>query len=323
MSKESKLIINKHYRNASSITEDVFSKSKNYDEENPELFREGEIVISNEKNNPGIFIYTADEEVIAGPNGEVINVTSPEHIHLTSGYTKFTGDTPVIVSGDTIEDVVGKIDKKLERHDNDIVRVETEAQNALQAVVQTNEVFTGVTQELNRQLTAETLNRQERDSELESLITANAESITDLEEATSRENIDTFVTENISGGYNPATREIVLEYQMGDGTERRQLMTVDVTDFTTQIDFLKGAYSYTVTADEGEDFDGVHYNKYDMVLKLVFRVTDSGVQHDEEVWFNITQLIGHHVVLSEEEYDALSEQQKKNGFFYYTYEDED
>ena len=119
----SKLVINKHFREASSITEDVFAKLQDFNEEHPGLLREGEIVISSEKKNPGLYIYTADETSVTGQSGEVIEVTSPKYIHLTSGYTKATGETVAVSSGDSVEIAIGKIEKQI---DNSVSGIEDE-----------------------------------------------------------------------------------------------------------------------------------------------------------------------------------------------------
>ena len=322
MSKESKLIINKHYRNASSITEDVFSKTKNYDQESPELFREGEIVISNEEANPGIFIYTADKNVVAGPNGKIINVTSPEYINLTSGYTKSSEETPVISSGDSVEKAIGKLERLTEKSEEHIASVETQVQTVLESIVEIDADLRETETRLNEAISAESRDRAEKDEELETLISANAESILELSGATSKEAMDTFVVDNFEGGYDYSTREIKLDYKLGDGTVRHTIMSVDVTDFTTQVDFLYSAYCETIETEGGVDYKGQHYNQHDVVLKLVFIVTDSGQHHLDEVWVNVTELIGQHVVLTEEEYEALPIEQKNNGFFYYTYEED-
>ena len=322
MSKESKLIINKHYRSASSITEDVFSKTKNYDQDAPELFREGEIIIDSDEDNPGIFIYTADKNIVAGPNGKIINVTSPEHIHLTSGYTKSEEVTPIISSGDSVEKAIGKLERLVEKDEEHIASVETQVQTALESIVEVDSELREAEARLNGAISAETRDREEKDEELETLISANAESILELSGATSKEAMDTFVVDNFEGGYDYSTREIRLDYKLGDGSVKHTVMSVDVTDFTTQVDFLYSSYTETIETEGGVDYKGQHYNQYDVVLKLVFIVTDSGVHHFDEVWINVTELIGHHVVLTEEEYDALTPEQKNNGFFYYTYEED-
>ena len=328
----SKLVINKHFREASSITEDVFSKLQDFNEEHPQLLREGEIVISNEKNNPGLYIYTADETSVTGLSGEVIEVTSPRHTHLSSGYTKATGETVAVSSGDSVEEAIGKVEKEIDNAIGDfeseietikanVSDVSAQTQTALSAIVETNETFHQITEDLQNQITGESTTRAEKDDELETLIGANAEAIVDLEEATSKEAMDNFVVDNFEGGYDASERKIFLNYKLGDGPTTQAIMEVDVTEFTTQIDFLLSAY--TVTVSESQDHNGQHFNANDKALILIFRVTDSGVQHDEELWFNVTEMIGEHVVMTDEQYDALSEQEKNNGFFYYTYEEDE
>lgn len=320
----SKLIINKHYRNASAITENVFYNKKDYNEENPELLREGEIVISNEEANPGIYIFTAGEgdSAMTGQGGRVIDVTSPEHSHLSSGYTKSQEETPIISSGDSVEAVVGKIDRKFDKQTEHIAGITGQLQTLSSAITTVDADLQQSKESLQSQITAETSARQSKDEELSSLVSANTESIAELSGATSKESMDTFVTENFEGGYDPSTREIKLQYKLGDGTTKEDLMVVDVTEFTTQIDFLLTAYTYTVENQEGETHNGEFFAYKQKVLVLVFRVTDSGVQHDETVYFNVSEMIGEHVVLTDEQYEALTEEDKNNGFFYYTYEEE-
>lgn len=323
----SKLVINKHYRSASSITENSFF-DEGFDETHPnhngELLKEGEIVISNEQENPGLFIFTAgpEDDGFTGTGGKVINVTSPEYSHLSSAYTKSQEEAPIISSGDSVEAAIGKIDRKFDKQTEYIAGITGQLQTLSSAITIVDTDLQQSKESLQNQITAETVARENRDNELNELISANTESISEISGATSKESMDEFVTENFEGGYDPSTREIKLQYKLGDGTTKEDLMVVDVTEFTTQIDFLLTAYTYTVENQEGETHNGEFFAYKQKVLALVFRVTDSGVQHDETVYFNVSKMIGEHVVLTDEQYEALREEDKNNGFFYYTYEEE-
>ncbi len=314
----SKLIINKHYRKASDVNEQSFSREKDYNTDKPELFREGEIIISNEDENPGLFIHTAgkNDTGYTGTGGRVINITSPDVVRLTSGYTKSDEENPQVHAGDTVQVAIGKIEKIFDGQSERIDAAYNMAQRAID----------GTAEEINAMkvtLSAETTARQVADSNLAESIASNTESIAELSGATSRESMDNFIVENFEGGYYPSSREIKLMYRRGDGATIEDIMTVDVTEFATQIDFLQTAYTYTVDEVSGETHDGQLYKYGDQVLKLTFIVSDgSGSQTSEDVYFNMTIMLGEHVVLTDEQYDALDEETKNNGYFYYTYEEE-
>lgn len=313
----SKLVINKHYRKASDINENSFSREKDYNKDNPQLFREGEVIISNEDENPGLYIITAgkNDTGYTGQGARVINITSPENICLTSGYTTATTEeNPTVYTGDSIQSAIGKIGKII---NNQGERIDAAYDMAERAVEET----TAEVDRIRTELSAETTARELADSQLNNLITGNTASIAELSGATSRESLDNFVVENFEGGYYPSSREIKLMYKRGDGVTVEDIMTVDVTEFATQIDFLQTAYTYT--AQEREVHGGEVFEANNKVLKLTFIISNgSGQQTAEDVYFNITKMIGEHQVLTEEQYDALDEDAKNNGFFYYTYEEE-
>ena len=312
----SKLVINKHYRKASDINENSFSREKDYNEANPQLFREGEVIISNEDENPGLYIITAgkNDTGYTGQGARVINITSPDIVRLTSEYTKSSEENPKVVGGDTVQSAIGKIEKIF---DSQTERIDAAYDMAERAVEETTEEVDRIRTELS----AETTARELADSQLNSLITDNTASIAELSGATSRESLDNFVVENFEGGYYPSSREIKLMYKRGDGVTVEDIMTVDVTEFATQIDFLQTAYTYT--AQEREVHGGEVFEAKDKVLKLTFIISNgSGQQTAEDVYFNITKMIGEHQVLTEEQYEALPDDEKNNGFFYYTYEEE-
>jgi len=313
----SKLVINKHYRKASDINENSFSREKDYNEANPQLFREGEVIISNEDENPGLYIITAgkNDTDYTGQGARVINITSPDIVRLTSEYTKSSEENPKVVGGDTVQSAIGKIEKIF---DSQTERIDAAYDMAERAVEETTEEVDRIRTELS----AETTARELADSQLNNLITDNTASIAELSGATSRESLDNFVVENFEGGYYPSSREIKLMYKRGDGVTIENIMTVDVTEFATQIDFLKTAYTYTVTG-ESEVHGGEVFDVHHKVLRLTFIISNgSGQQTEEDVYFDITKMIGEHIVLTEEAYEALPDKDKNNGFFYYTYEEE-
>lgn len=108
-----KIVVNKHYKDPSAITLSAFTNVKRQfpgTSKPDELLREGEIIISNSKENPGLFIIAVD------PQSEgVINITSAEHIKLSSAYTESTksGEELELSGEDTIADAFGKVSKKI------------------------------------------------------------------------------------------------------------------------------------------------------------------------------------------------------------------
>lgn len=100
---EGRIIVNKHFANSSAITEDVFTKRN-------KQYREGEIVISNDPDEPGIFIMTHDGGEEAP--GEVVNLNSAKNVKLSPDYEE-AQDVSEVVSGDTIDTAVGKLSKQI------------------------------------------------------------------------------------------------------------------------------------------------------------------------------------------------------------------
>lgn len=76
------IVVNKHYENSSSITEDVFTRA--YDPITGKKYREGEIIICSNNTVPGIYIHTASSE---GEVGKVIKINSGEYTVLSNGKT--------------------------------------------------------------------------------------------------------------------------------------------------------------------------------------------------------------------------------------------
>ncbi len=113
---ENKIIINKHFRDPSAITESVFSRqvSQNkYGLGKHEFFREGEIIVCNDVQKPGLYISVGGTE----PNDsfDVINITSGEHAKLI-GY--HVPDTPAdqieLSEDDTVSEAFGKVVKLID-----------------------------------------------------------------------------------------------------------------------------------------------------------------------------------------------------------------
>ena len=104
-----RIIVNKHFPKSSAITEDVFTKKS-------KQLREGEIVISNDPDEPGIFIMTHD----GGENtpGEVVNLNSAKNVKLSPDYEE-PEDASEVVSGDSIETAVGKLSKQIKEVSGD------------------------------------------------------------------------------------------------------------------------------------------------------------------------------------------------------------
>lgn len=76
-----KIVVNKHYKDPNAITPEVFSKLGNIG--TGEKYREGEVVICNNENEPGIFIMTAGEET--AHQGHVVKVNSSSAITRSDG----------------------------------------------------------------------------------------------------------------------------------------------------------------------------------------------------------------------------------------------
>ena len=113
---DNKIVVNKHYRNPSQITVKSFSTLhavNRYGLDTDEVYREGEIVLCNSEENPGIYMMTASASTL-NP-GKVINITSGENIKLSSAYTESQeeGSGLTLTSADTMADAFGKVEKHL------------------------------------------------------------------------------------------------------------------------------------------------------------------------------------------------------------------
>ena len=106
---DSKIIVNKHFRNTSEITEDVFTTGGTMSG----YFAEGEIVIGSNPDDPGLYIMTGVPN--HNSHGKVVKITGAENIRLSSAYTESTGsgEETVVHSGDTIESAIGKVVKQV------------------------------------------------------------------------------------------------------------------------------------------------------------------------------------------------------------------
>lgn len=117
------IIVNKHRSEKSAITESLFT--------GPGDYKLGELVICNDKNDPGIYILVRD-----GANDTPINVTSAEHIKL-AGYVKPDGAGSYELSqDDTVSEAFGKVVKLIEQsggqsmpNTGDALSVDNEALN--------------------------------------------------------------------------------------------------------------------------------------------------------------------------------------------------
>ena len=102
---ENKIIVNKHFEHRASITNEVFTDKV----KDGKKLSEGEIIISNDPEEPGLFIKTH------GESEEIVNVSSPKNAKLSPDYTEASGSGSEIVvkSGDTIEQAIGKLSKQV------------------------------------------------------------------------------------------------------------------------------------------------------------------------------------------------------------------
>lgn len=113
---ESKVIINKHYSSPASIDASVFStkrKINQYGVGKDEVLREGEIVLCNDENNPGIYMMTHSASTESP--GKVINMTSGENIKLSPAYqeSEGTGAALELSGNDTVAQAFGKTSKRI------------------------------------------------------------------------------------------------------------------------------------------------------------------------------------------------------------------
>ena len=107
---ETKIVVNKHFKDPTKITSDVFAVGGSA---KGGYFAEGEIVICSDVNNPSLYLMTGVTGLTH--HGNVINVTSGEFIRLSSAYTESQGEGPALIvhTGDTIDVAVGKIVKRV------------------------------------------------------------------------------------------------------------------------------------------------------------------------------------------------------------------
>lgn len=139
---DSKLIINKHFRNPANITKSAFTPFKKvnfYGLGKDEIMREGEIIICNNPDTPGIYIMTAGEL-----EGKVINITSAENIKL-DGYTISveSGTALTITSADTVDEAFGKAAKHLQDLQEEVDNIEVSTGIEEIKVITETEPFTG------------------------------------------------------------------------------------------------------------------------------------------------------------------------------------
>ena len=98
-----KIIVNKHYNNSSAITETAFTQTSH---------AKGEIIVSNESENPGLYIIANDT---SNPQGKVVKINSGDNVKLSSAYTESQaqGEALVVHSGDTVDVAIGKLSKQI------------------------------------------------------------------------------------------------------------------------------------------------------------------------------------------------------------------
>ena len=104
---EGRIIVNKHFPSSSAITENSFTRRSRRVDGGFEKLREGEIIISNEPGDSGIFIMTHDNQVI--------RINSGKNVKLSSDYKESTetGAALEVVSGDTLDIATGKLSKQI------------------------------------------------------------------------------------------------------------------------------------------------------------------------------------------------------------------
>ncbi len=113
---DTKIVVNKHYRNPGDINVNSFTTLKlvnKYGLGKDEVLREGEIILCNDSETPGIFMITESASTL-NP-GKVINITSGENIKLSSAYTESQeeGSGLTLTTADTVADAFGKVEKHL------------------------------------------------------------------------------------------------------------------------------------------------------------------------------------------------------------------
>lgn len=131
---DSKVIINKHYSNPASIDASVFStkrKINQYGVGKDEVLREGEIVLCNDENNPGIYMMTHSAST-ENP-GKVINMTSGENIKLSPAYeeSQGTGSDLELTGNDSVAQAFGKTSKRVADIEEKVHDIEESMQDVL------------------------------------------------------------------------------------------------------------------------------------------------------------------------------------------------
>ena len=128
-----RIVVNKHYRNASAITENNFVQDGDnipyvYDDirETRDYTAEGEIVVCNEKEKEGIYILSVDLTKVDPETGEpnpgaytVVRVTGAETVRIP-GIAHFEAGEFEIEPEDTIQTAVGKLDSHIKEVDERI-----------------------------------------------------------------------------------------------------------------------------------------------------------------------------------------------------------
>ena len=131
---DTKVIINKHYSSPASIDASVFStkrKINQYGVGKDEVLREGEIVLCNDENNPGIYMMTHSAST-ENP-GKVINMTSGENIKLSPAYeeSQGTGAELELTGNDSVAQAFGKTSKRIADVEEKVHDIEESMQDVL------------------------------------------------------------------------------------------------------------------------------------------------------------------------------------------------
>lgn len=128
-----RIVVNKHYRNASAITENNFVQDGDnipyvYDDirETRDYTAEGEIVVCNEKEKEGIYILSLDPTKVDPETGKpnpgaytVVRVTGAEAVRIPSIEHFEAGDFE-IGTDETVQTAVGKLDSHIKEVDERI-----------------------------------------------------------------------------------------------------------------------------------------------------------------------------------------------------------
>lgn len=127
-----RIVVNKHYRNASSVSESNFVQGDDnipyvLDDiyETKDYTPEGEIVVCNEKEKEGIYILSLDPTDVDAdgkPNPgaySVVRITGAESVRIP-GIAHFEAGNFEILSNDTVQTAVGKLDSHIKEVDERI-----------------------------------------------------------------------------------------------------------------------------------------------------------------------------------------------------------